>query len=141
MILSTALMCLTANIYYEARADGTLSELAVAQVTMNRAWRDPKRVCMVVSEEGQFSWTDARMKIAGRAHGVLILRRPIRDQYAWKRALTLAKYTLKGYVGDFTHGAAYYHTDRVNPRWDDDMTLVGAYGHHLFFFSFIDTDK
>ena len=53
------LECLVSNIYFEARGESRLGQLAVANVTLNR-WRDGRfasSICGVVWQPGQFSWT------------------------------------------------------------------------------------
>ena len=63
MILeTTALLCLSANIYFEARSEKVDGQIAVAEVTLNRVRSDdyPDDVCSVVLQENsegcQFSW-------------------------------------------------------------------------------------
>ena len=70
MILETALMCMASNIYFEAKNESKLGQLAVAQVVMNRMYdhRYPDTICDVVKQgltykngkvvlgKCQFSW-------------------------------------------------------------------------------------
>ena len=70
MILETALMCMAANIYHEAKNQPMAGQIAVAQVVMNRVndSRYPDNVCDVVKQgltykngkvvlgKCQFSW-------------------------------------------------------------------------------------
>ncbi len=57
-MISSALMCLALNIYFEARSESFASQVAVAQVTLNRieSKKYPNDVCAVVKQPKQFSW-------------------------------------------------------------------------------------
>jgi spore germination cell wall hydrolase CwlJ-like protein len=62
--------CLAQNIYFEARGESRVGQLAVAHVTMNRtrSVRYPNSVCAVVYQKYQFSWThNASRRITDRA--------------------------------------------------------------------------
>ena len=51
--------CLAMNIYHEARGERMEGQIAVAQVTLNRAAHEewPSTICDVVYQPKQFSWT------------------------------------------------------------------------------------
>ena len=55
----TAATCLALAIYWEARNQPTIGQLAVAQVVVNRveSKRWPSTICDVVWQKKQFSWT------------------------------------------------------------------------------------
>ena len=48
MILESALLCLSLNIYYEAGYEPPEAQMAVALVTLNRAHHKQTKVCNVV---------------------------------------------------------------------------------------------
>jgi N-acetylmuramoyl-L-alanine amidase len=135
MVIATALLCLTANLYYEARGEVVMGEHAVAQVTMNRADRDPKKICEVVAAPKQFSWTNKSMGLVKHVDGHLVLtaKGEPKDVDAWERAKKIAVVTLNGRMTDFTHGANHYHASYVNPSWKHSMAKVAVIGHHLFY--------
>ena len=58
-MLTVAAACLSLNIYFEARNQSIKGMALVAEVTINRVrhpdW--PSRVCEVVWQNKQFSWT------------------------------------------------------------------------------------
>jgi N-acetylmuramoyl-L-alanine amidase len=132
MILTTAVMCLAMNVYFEARSESAFGQLAVAQVTMNRASHDPKNVCKVVTARRQFSWTIDKLKLR-HGHYVLTVEDEPKNKKAWLMAQTIAKMTLIGRSYDFLKGATFYHTKGVNPKWNRHMILVAVYGNHRFY--------
>ena len=57
-ILLNAIVCMALNVYHEGRNQTELGQVAIAQVTMERAQQQYKNVCTVVFEPAQFSWTN-----------------------------------------------------------------------------------
>lgn len=132
MILASALLCLAANVYHEARNQDTVGQFAVAQVTMNRAHHDPKRVCKVVAEPYQFSWLNGNTSY----HNGSITIGPglvPHEQAAWKKALRVARTTLNSNVKDLTGGATHYHTVSISLDWDKKMVRTARIGGHYFY--------
>jgi spore germination cell wall hydrolase CwlJ-like protein len=58
--LKEDILCLTANLYFEARGEGVKGLKAVADVTLNRvkSKKYPSSVCKVVFQKSQFSWVN-----------------------------------------------------------------------------------
>ena len=128
--LEPELDCLALNIYWEARSEPLLGQVAVAAVTLNRvaAPAFPDTVCAVVfqgEERGrhlcQFSW-----RCDGRADEP-------RNPVAWAEARRVARLALNDQVTDPTGGALWYHAAHVLPAWARKMTLRTRIGHHLFY--------
>lgn len=133
MVLTTAALCLAMNIYHEARGEPLTGQHAVAQVTMNRARRDPANLCAVVFEKKQFSWANALTASSGDAR-LLIARGLIpKAGKEWELAKNIAMFTVAGSVEDFTHGAMFYHTKKVHPFWAQYFELVATIGQHKFY--------
>lgn len=135
MILSTALLCLAATIFHEARGETVIGRHAVAQVVMNRADRDPKNVCQVVAARKQFSWANTHFGLARRVDGQLVLTKKglPKDQFAWDTAIKIATVALNGRMIDFTQGARFYHVNAVHPIWRKKMQLAKVIGNHRFY--------
>lgn len=135
MFIETALVCMALNTYHEARGETVMGRHAVAQVTMNRAERDPKNVCKVVTAKKQFSWTNKAFGLVKVVNGRFVLTEKglPTDADAWSAALKIAKVTLNGQMSDFTRGADHYHTKKVDPPWNKNMTVLAIYGTHRFF--------
>ncbi len=69
MVMTTAMLCTALNIYWESRSEPLHGQHAVAQVTFNRAQRDPSKVCKVVFEPKQFSWANKSDGTQGQGEG------------------------------------------------------------------------
>jgi len=132
MVLATALTCMALNIYHESRSETGAGQHAVAQVTWNRADRDSKNVCAVVTKHRQFSWTNDKLELLD---GKYVLRRAAapKDDRAWTRAKAIAQVTLTGGVPDLLNGATFYHAKYVNPKWNKEFKLVAVIGAHKFY--------
>lgn len=133
MLLSTAMLCLAANIYHEARGENLMGQHAVALVTMNRAHDDANQVCDVVMKDKQFSWTNGQLVKRKWGRFYLTKKGEPKDERAWRQAKGVAYVVMKGWVPDYTRGATFYHAKRVNPRWNKDMKLVAVFGNHKFY--------
>ena len=124
-----ALDCLTAAVYFEAGAETTEGQAAVAQVVLNRMRHPayPRTVCGVVfqgSERAtgcQFSFTcDGAMD------------RP-RSIEGWARARASAAAALNGSVAAGVGMATHYHTDWVAPYWAERLVKMRQIGTHIFY--------
>jgi spore germination cell wall hydrolase CwlJ-like protein len=126
------LRCLAQNIYFEARGEANVGQLAVALVTMNRvkSKRYPNSVCRVVWQRRQFSWTHD-----GKSD------RPT-DRRAWQTAQRIAYFAYEKYgklpekarkALDITHGALHYYAPRLaDPYWAKLQVVTRAIGGHIF---------
>ena len=124
------LACLATAIYFEARSESRLGQLAVAKVVLNRVKdrRFPNTICGVVYENAhkrnacQFSFA-----CDGKSE------RPT-EPAQWRRARRLAAEVLNGQA-DFRplNGVAFYHADYVWPRWRRAMRRVIKIGRHIFY--------
>lgn len=116
--------CLTKAIYYEARGQPLMGQIAVAQVVLNRTRdsRFPADVCAVVYQRHQgrcqFSW--ACRPQTGK-----------REPEAWKLAASVARFALEG-VPDQTNQALYFHARSVKPYWPH-LRRVAHVGGHVFY--------
>ncbi len=122
--------CLALNIYFEARGEPRLGQIAVGHVVLNRVVdrRFPATVCGVIRQGGekvlnrcQFSWW-----CDGRSD------QP-RDAEAWQESRTLARKVYWGYAEDPTTGALWYHALSVSPYWGKKLTRGPKIGQHLFY--------
>lgn len=123
------LNCLAEAIYYEARSERYVGQLAVAQVVMNRvrhsAW--PDTICDVVYQGSerrtgcQFTFTcDGSM---------------YREPYGrgWISAQAVAEHAYLGFGRDVTRTATHYHTVAVDPYWNDSLVHTRTIGTHIFY--------
>ena len=127
-----ALACLSLNVYHEARGEPEAGQLAVAYVTLNRANTKRMKVCDVVVEPHQFSWTTGGVMM--RAKGWTLMPHMVpTDLKALRKAVQVAELALSRRIADPTAGALFYHADYVSPYWKDSMTKIAAIGQHLFY--------
>ena len=137
MILETALMCMAANIYHEAKNQSMLGQFAVAQVVMNRVEdsRYPDTVCEVVKQgltyrngkvvigKCQFSWY-----CDGKSD------EPNRKSKAWSKAIRHAAIIMGESINlDVTDGATHYHASYVRPSWAKTKKRTTRIDKHIFY--------
>lgn len=129
---------LALNIYFEARGESRVGQLAVGLVTLNRVADDrwPDTIKEVVwqdtkpDEPGgeQFSWTldyDWEQEALG----------DVSNPFSFNEALGVAIELLNGDTEDFTEGANLYHALEVSPWWIGMPTVVRTtlIGNHVFY--------
>ncbi|MEN8189976.1 MAG: cell wall hydrolase [Thermodesulfobacteriota bacterium] len=119
MTLLEGLLWLTLNVYHEARSEPQIGQVAVAQVTLNRAMKHNLSVKNVVKQPYQFSWTFQKNSYFPR------------DPGAFFECLESVSIALKSQ--DVTSGATHYHLDSIHPYWSDSLTYVNQFGKHKFY--------
>lgn len=126
---ASALLCLALNIYFEARGESVLGRQAVAFVTLNRARMRKQDICTVVFSPAQFSWTTTYT-----VEGVLRPEHHPRGS-AWFNAKLIALQSIQHFAQgkDFTRGAQYFHTDKINPKWAAEKIYICQIDNHIFY--------
>jgi len=127
--------CLARAVYFEARSESVLGQLAVAMVVLNRvkASNNSSSVCGVVYKGAdrlnacQFSFAcDGKPDVPD-------------DMAAWNTALniTTLALTTDEEVPDqqmqIVANATFYHADYVNPYWSKSMNRLTKIGRHIFY--------
>jgi len=137
-----SLTCLAKNVYFEARNQSIVSQLAVSEVVMNRVQDEnfPNTVCGVIYEAQHSTWYKEKMNkvvpIKNRCQFSWYCDgKPdeINDQMAWKIAKTVARQVLTGYNENLTNGALWYHAYYVNPKWAQEKTKTVEHEDHIFY--------
>ncbi|MGE0008406.1 MAG: cell wall hydrolase [Parvibaculaceae bacterium] len=122
--------CLAKAVYFEARSESELGQLAVAKVVLNRV-KDPnypKTICGVV-----YQGSDRRnsCQFSFACDG---LADEVKNKAAWEHSKRIAK---KAIAGDQTirviGAATNYHADYVRPRWAKEMRKLIKIGRHIFY--------
>ncbi len=121
--------CVAQNIYFEARGESLVGQVAVGQVVMNRVYdvRWPSSPCAVVKQRKsrrrcQFSWY-----CDGKSD------RPL-NMKSWEQAHMIAKAIYFGDLqDDQTYGAKFYHSLAVSPRWAMHCNITVTIGNHIFY--------
>ena len=131
------LNCLVEAVYYEARSEPFVAQLAVANVVLERVrdHRFPSTICNVVhqgryNKKGQpirhkcmFSyWCDGRPE-------------RMKEIEALKTAISVSEMAISGVIVEATVGATHYHATYVRPHWRLSHTFMelGQLGRHIFY--------
>jgi len=129
------LLCLALNIYFEARDQEPIGQIAVAQVVLNRVESEdyPDEPCAVVKEGPTYSWAPEfpvrhRCQYSWYCDG---LSDDPKNRQAWGLALINA--VVAKYTPDVTGGATHYHAFYVSPSWADQLELTAEIGDHRFY--------
>ena len=122
--------CLARAVYFEARSESEMGQLAVAKVILNRV-RDPnfpKSICGVVYQ-GSGSRNSCQFSFACDG-----MPDDVRQPGAWANSKRIAQMALAGDSKVAAIGTATnYHADYVRPKWAKSMKRLIKIGHHIFY--------
>lgn len=132
---SEDMLCLARNIYFEARNQSLVGQIAVAQVTLNRVYdsRFPNSICSVVTQartDSQGNPIRHKCQFSWYCDGKSDKMRDIKEK---NNAMEVALNVVFGVYPDLTDGATHYHTTTVAPRWRTELTKVGVIEDHVFY--------
>jgi spore germination cell wall hydrolase CwlJ-like protein len=122
--------CLARAIYFEARSESELGQIAVAKVVLNRV-KDPEYPNTICGVVYQGSGRRNSCQFSFACDG---LPDDVRSASAWSQAKRLAKKTIAGdaKVAALTT-ATNYHADYVKPKWAKSMKRLVKIGRHIFY--------
>ncbi len=121
--------CLTEALYFEARGENLLGQVAVAEVILNRVDSKsyPNTVCGVIQQGQnkrngcQFSFIcDGKVEHIG-------------DRDAFEELGQVAWVMLQGKPRILTGQATHYHAASVHPRWAKRLVRTTRIGNHIFY--------
>lgn len=121
--------CLAQAIYYEARSESRIGQLAVADVVLNRVASKvyPSTICDVVFQGServtgcQFSFT---------CDGSMNARL---NKKLWRNSELMATAILSGMRLPVSRHATHYHANYVSPPWAKKLTPTAVIGKHKFY--------
>ena len=121
--------CLAQAIYYEARSESRIGQVAVADVVLNRVASKyyPNSICGVVFQGSerrtgcQFSFT-----CDGSMNARLNKRK-------WQESEQMAGAILAGMHLPVSRNATHYHAYYVSPPWAETLTPTAVIGAHKFY--------
>lgn len=121
--------CLSQAIYFEARNQPLLGQLAVADVVLNRVAdeRFPGTICGVVFQGSKKRWG---CQFSFTCDGSM---RKAREPAAWQSAEQLADIIYRGFRPPLTRLATFYHADYVDPYWAKVFDETAFIGDHIFY--------
>lgn len=122
--------CLARAVYFEARSESELGQLAVAKVILNRV-RDPdypNTICGVVYQ-GSGRRNSCQFSFACDG-----LPDDVKSAKAWANSKRVAQKALNGSSKvAAVASATNYHADYVKPRWAKSMKRLIKIGRHIFY--------
>jgi spore germination cell wall hydrolase CwlJ-like protein len=120
------LICVSLNVYHEARGTSVNNQQGVAWVVKNRMAIKNQSACVVVYERNgargrpQFSWTVYKHKNT-------------LEQKSWDQAQQIAYAVLfDTTVKDVTRGSTHFHEKHVKPVWSSKSKSRVVLGSHVF---------
>ena len=126
-------ICLAQNIFYEARDEQTIGQVAVGFVVLNRTkdGKFPGTICGVIHEKHkirnhyvcQFSWVCNRQRVKWNDQ----------DKKDWLKAINLAKVIIENNITDPTRGSIFFHDRKIHPSWIKEMKFSNTIGSHKFY--------
>jgi N-acetylmuramoyl-L-alanine amidase len=120
---SRELECLAVGIYFEAKSEPLIGQVAVGEVIVNRAksGRFRPTYCGVLFQRGQFSF------IRGKQ-----LPSVPRSSRQWQTAVAVAKIVDQDLKDSEADDALFFHAKRVSPGWRR-LKRVASIGNHIFY--------
>ncbi|PWG01852.1 cell wall hydrolase [Sphingosinicella humi] len=117
--------CLAGAVYFEARGESLLGQLAVAEVVLNRAasGKYPTTLCEVITQPWQFSFVNATGSIPAAD----------RSSEAWSKAVAIARIATEKVAGKLDDDVLWYHADYVAPSWGKRLERADKIGTHIFY--------
>lgn len=109
-------LCLSLNIYHEARGSTRQDQIGVAWVTKNRVVRQGRSYCQIIWADRQFSWTV-------RSTSSLIPR----EMAAWHRAVQMSRQVMADEIADPTGGARNFRAARMGGG--QGYRVIGAHAY------------
>ena len=122
--------CLARAVYFEARSESELGQLAVAKVILNRVKNPeyPKTICGVVYQ-GSGRRNSCQFSFACDG-----LPDDVKSASSWAKSKRVAQKALGGDAKVAAIGTATnYHADYVRPKWAKSMKRLIKIGRHVFY--------
>lgn len=121
--LDQELECLAGAIYFEARGEPLVGQLAVAEVVVNRAasGRFPASYCGVVTQKSQFSFVKRGRIPAAPTRSAL-----------YQRARAIAQIAHRDLWSSEAKDAQFFHATHVSPGWHGKK-MAARIGNHVFY--------
>ncbi len=121
--------CLTEALYFEARGENLVGQVAVAEVILNRVDSKsyPNSVCGVI-QQGQYQRNACQFSFIcdGKVEH-------IGDQGSFEELGKVAWVMLQGKPRILTGKATHYHSASVLPRWAKRLVRTARIGNHIFY--------
>jgi spore germination cell wall hydrolase CwlJ-like protein len=131
-----SLSCLAEAVYFEARSESFVAQLAVANVVLQRVQseRYPDKICDVVRQGRTWKGNPVKNK-CHFSYWCDGKPETIANVVAYAEAVNVARLAMKGVVLILTEGATHYHASYVLPYWalDERFSILGQIDNHVFY--------
>ena len=133
-MISSALMCLALNVFWESRSEDVISQAAVAHVVLNRVRdsRYPNNACDVITEGKHWKGHPVKNACQFSWYCNSLSDYP-KNRRAFKWAVHIARLVAEGVIPDPTGGSTHYHAHYVQPGWRTKKAFTARIGSHLFY--------
>lgn len=121
--------CLTEALYFEARGESLVGQVAVAEVILNRVDSKsyPNSVCGVIQQgEDNRNGCQFSFRCDGKTER-------IGDRESFEDLGKVAWAMLQGRPRVLTGNAIFYHNTSVSPRWVKNLVRTARIGAHIFY--------
>lgn len=127
--IDNELKCLAEAIYFEARSENIMGQIAVAEVILNRVDSPnfPNKICKVISEG------EKNLNACQFSYNCDGISERIKEKKEYNRILKISSILYTGTARLFTNGAVFYHSDGVKPSWADKFEKTAKIGRHHFY--------
>jgi len=136
-MFEAGLICMALNVYFEARDQPLVGQIAVAETVLNRVHSTlfPDTVCEVVYQGEYYSWNPEipvrnRCQFSWYCDG---LSDKPKDEGAWHKSLQVAHGVLNGYTDSVVEDALWYHAHYVVPDWSRSKRMIVRINDHIFY--------
>lgn len=121
--------CLARAVYFEARSESEMGQMAVAKVIINRTKQPnyPKTICGVVYQ-GTHRRNSCQFSFACDG-----LADEVRQPAAWAQSKRVAQRAMNGEKLPGLSSATNYHADYVKPKWSKSLKRLVKIGRHIFY--------
>ena len=127
--ISTQTKCLAEAVYFEARGENLVGQLAVAEVILNRvdSKNFPNTVCEVISEGAN------RLNSCQFSYNCDGKPEHIKEKKSYNRIIKVSEILYNGAARLLTGGALFFHASEVSPAWSKKFKKTGEFGGHIFY--------
>ncbi|MEM7498023.1 MAG: cell wall hydrolase [Pseudomonadota bacterium] len=121
--------CLAEGLYFEARGEPVMGQIAVAEVILNRvdSRRYPDTVCGVLNQGAH------RLNACQFSYNCDGQTETIAENTAFEQVGRVAWLMLEGRPRTLTGKATHYHATHVRPRWASKLVRTARIGDHIFY--------
>ena len=135
------LICMATAIYFEARSEPIVGQIAVANVVMNRVMdhRYPDDICSVIKQGPTYSWKQDypvrdKCQFSFYCDGKTDV---VPNNKVWEVSIMVAYGVMTFRTYDVTEGATHYHATYVYPDWAESKEKTVQINNHIFYLSLI----